>query len=139
MRLRGLVACCGLVVAHSLYAAPADDVKALMEQGKSAEAYAQAKKHPDQLGNPAFDFYFGIAAIDSGHAGEGVLALERYLLSFPDNLSARQQLARGYYLMGDDPRAREEFEALRKLNLPADEVAAIDRFLDSIRLRETRY
>ena len=142
MRFTGLLnvcTVCGLAVAQALYAAPADDVKTLMEQGKSADAYAQAKKHPDQLGNPEFDFYFGIAAIDAGHAGEGVLALERYLLSFPDNVSARQQLARGYYLMGDDPRAREEFEALRKLNPPPDVVAAIDRFLDSIRLRENRY
>ncbi len=122
-----------------LLAAPADEVKALMESDRAADAYALGKRTPDALGDPTFDFFFGIAAIDTGHAGEGVLALERYLLSFPDNVSARQQLARGYYLMGDDARAREEFEALRKLNPPADVVTAIDRFLDSIRLREDRY
>src|SRR6185436_16137744 len=71
------------------YAAPADDIKALVDQGKAAEAYAFGKKNPDQLGNPAFDFYFGVAAVDAGHAGEGVLALERYIANFPDNQAAR--------------------------------------------------
>jgi hypothetical protein len=139
MMLRGALACWGLAFAEVLFAAPADDVKALMEQGKPAEAYSEAKKHPDQLGIPAFDFYFGIVAIDAGHAGEGVLALERYLLNFPENVSARLQLARGYYVLNDDARAHDEFEALRKLNPPADVSAAIDKYLDSIRLRESRY
>jgi tetratricopeptide (TPR) repeat protein len=122
-----------------LLAAPSDDIKALVEHGKSADAYAEAKKHPDQFGDPAFDFYYGIAAIDTGNSGEGVLALERYLLNFPDNVSARLQLARGYFVLGEDARAREEFEALRRLNPPTDVGATIDRFLDAIRLRETRY
>ena len=128
-----------LSFAPALLAAPSDDIKALLEQGKAATAYVEGKKYPNQLGDPAFDFYFGIAAIDAGHPGEGVLALERYLLNFPDNLSARLQLARGYFLLGDDAQARVEFEDLRKLNPPADTTAAVDRFLDAIRLRETRY
>ena len=120
-------------------AAPADDVKALAQAGRAADAYALGKQHPDAMGDPAFDFFFGIAAIDSGHAGDGVLALERYVLVFPDNTSARLQLARGYFALGEDSRAREEFEELRKLNPPADVAATLDRFLDAIRLRETRY
>ncbi len=127
------------MLSHAAHAAPADDLKALVEQGKSADAYAEAKKHPDQIGDPAFDFFYGVAAIGSGHAGDGVLALERYLLNFPDNVSARLQLARGYFLLGEDARAREEFEALRQLKPPTDIATTIDRFLDAIRLRETRY
>ena len=110
-----------------------------MERGQAAQAYALGREHPESLGDPAFDFYFGIAAIDTGNAGEGVLALERYTLRFPDNVSARLQLARGYFALGEDARAREEFQTLRALNPPADVVATIDRFLDSIRLRESRY
>ncbi len=130
-----MVACVPL----ALFAAPPDDVKALMEAGKPAEAYAVGKQNPDSLGDPAFDFFFGVAAIESGHAGEGVLALERYILQYPDNVSARLQLARGYFALNEDARAREEFEGLRKLNPPAPVVATIDRYLDAIRLRETRY
>jgi hypothetical protein len=128
-----------LLASMAAIAAPSDDVKALVEQGKAGEAYALGKKNAAQFGDPGFDFYFGIAAVDSGHAGEGVLALERYLLNYPDNVSARLQLARGYYSLGEDARAREEFEALQKLNPPADVAATIARFLDAIRLRESRY
>src|ERR1700676_916207 len=133
------IACASVCFAPEVLAAPSDDIKTLLEQGNAAAAYAEGKKYPEQLGDPAFDFFFGIAAIDAGHAGDGVLALDRYLLSFPDNVSARLQLARGYYVLGDDAQARVEFEELRKLNPPADTAAAVDRFLDAIRLRETRY
>lgn len=115
------------------------EIRALLEAGRAAEAYARGRNAAESFGDPAFDFYFGVAAIDAGHAGDGVLALERYILAFPDNVSARMQLARGYFMLGEDGRAREEFEELRRLSPPADVRATIDRFLDAIRLRESRY
>src|SRR5262245_52948313 len=139
MQRWGLVGLWILLVASTVYAAPADDVQALLEKGDAAAAYELGRKNRDQLGNPAFDFYFGIAAIDSGHAGEGVLALERYVITFPDNLSARLQLARGYFALGEDVRARDEFEALRAQKPDPQTAATLDRFLDAIRLRESRY
>jgi len=127
-----------MISAGAVQAAPADDVKALLEQKKPLEAYNLGRANPDQLGNPIFDFFYGVAAIDAGHAGEGVLALERYLLSFPDNRSARFQLARGYYVLGEDQRARDEFQ-----NLLADatgtEKTTAERYLDAIKAREGRY
>jgi len=83
-----MCAALGVAAAPAL-AAPADEVQKLLESGRSAEAYALGKSHPQALGKPEFDFYFGIAAIDTGHAGEGVLALERYIVQFPDNDRAR--------------------------------------------------
>jgi len=130
---------CGAAAAGGLLAAPADDIKALLEKGDARAAYEQAKKHPDQFGDPAFDFYFGVAAINAGHAGEGVLALERYLLNFPGNLDARLELARGYFVLGEDARAREEFEAVSRLKPPPAVQAGIDRFLDALRSRESRF
>ena len=138
-KLLGLAALTALVVPTWALAAPADEVKALVEAGKMAPAYALGKQHREALGEPVFDFFFGVAAVDTGHAGEGVLALERYLLQFPENVSARLQLARGYFILGEDARAREEFTALRKLSPPPNVAATIDRFLDAIRLRESRY
>jgi len=134
-----VAALCGIFVAPGLLAAPADDVKSLLEQGDARAAYEHAKKHPDQLGDPAFDIYFGVAAINAGHAGEGVLALERYLLNFPANADARLELARGYFVLGEYARAREEFEAVSRLNPPPAVQAGIDRFLDAIRSRESRF
>lgn len=141
MQIRHLLALAAIAAAIPLaaQAAPADDVKALLDQGRAAEAYALAKKHTDQLGSPVFDFYFGVAAIDSGHAGEGVLALERYLANFPDNQAARLELARGYFVLGDDARAREEFDAVLKTKPPAAVEANVQRFMDAIRARESRY
>ena len=139
-RMIALVAgLCGIFVAPGLLAAPADDVKSLLEQGDARAAYEHAKKHPDQLGDPAFDIYFGVAAINAGHAGEGVLALERYLLNFPQNVDARLELARGYFVLGEYARAREEFEAVSRLNPPPAVQAGIDRVLDAIRSRESRF
>jgi hypothetical protein len=128
-----------LLSAASAQAAPADEIKALIENGNSPAAYTLGKKHPEQLGNPAFDFYFGIAAVDSGHAGEGVLALERYVVNFPDNRQARLELARGYFVLGEDLRAREEFSDILKTSPPPDVVANINRYLDAIRARESSY
>jgi hypothetical protein len=128
-----------LLFSNVSLAAPADEIKTLMEAGRTADAYAFGKNHPEALGEPAFDFFYGIAAIDTGHAGEGVLALERYLLNFPDNVSARLQLARGYFALGEDARAREEFSGVLQLKPPANVVATIERYLDAVRLRETRY
>src|SRR5690349_11553420 len=125
---------CGIAFAfaHAALAAPADDIKALVEKGDAKGAYELGKKNPEELGNPAFDFYFGVAAIDSGHAGEGVLALERYVVNFPDNYNARLELARGYFVMGDDQRAREEFSAVLKTNPPPAVAANIERFMDAL-------
>jgi hypothetical protein len=120
-------------------AAPADELRQLLEQGRAAQAYLLGKQHPNELGKPEFDFYFGIAATDSGHAGEGVLALERYVIQFPDNLQARLELGRAYFVLGELLRAREEFEAVQRLKPPSGVQANIDRFLDAITAQETRY
>ncbi len=137
MRLKLLAALLSVVCANA-FGAVADDIKALMEQNKFSEAYQLGKNNPDQLGDPLFDFYYGIAALDAGAPGEGVLALERYNLSYPDNRNARFNLARGYYILGEDQRARDEFEGLRS-GAASEELAAIERFLDAIRARESRY
>lgn len=119
--------------------APADEVRSLLDQGRAREAYDLARRHPEELGKPEFDFYYGIAAVDSGRAGEGVLALERYIVRFPDNDRARLELARAYFVLGELVRARDEFERVLRRDPPPQVQATIDRFMDSIRAQETRY
>src|SRR5437660_10796565 len=126
------VACAAALVVCSgaARAAPVDELRALLEQGKSAEAYALGRRHPEELGKPDFDFYYGIAAVDSGHAGEGVLALERYVVQYPENDRARLELARGYFVLGELVRAREEFESVLLTDPPPAVRAPIERVMD---------
>jgi len=119
------------------------DLQRLIELQSSASAqsaYAYAEQYrAEQEGDPDFDYYYGIAAIDSGRASTGVFALERVLALQPENHAARLELARGYFILEEYARSRAEFEAVRKLNPPAAVGARIDRFLDAIRLKEGRY
>lgn len=135
-RLMLLVSLSINMVAH---ATPVEDVRALLEKGKAKDAYQAGKAHPEQLGNTEFDFFFGIAAIDAGHSAEGVLALERYVLNVPGDARARLELGRGYFMEGDDARARDEFSTVLALNPPASVKATIQRYLEALREREGRY
>ncbi|MGH8764878.1 MAG: hypothetical protein ACRET8_04115, partial [Burkholderiales bacterium] len=134
-----LAALAWLGASSSSWAAPADELKALLDQRNPKDAYELAKQNPGEIGNPAFDFFFGIAAVDSGHAGEGVLALERYVVNFPGNLQGRLELARGYFVLGEDARAREEFNGVLKANPPPDVRANIERFINALDARQSSY
>jgi hypothetical protein len=127
-------------VATAAWAAPVDDLRGMVESGRSAEAYVTYCAGSDIVTRPeAFDLWCGAAAVDLGRAGEGVLALERYVLRFPDDARGRLELARGYFYAGDDLRAREEFEAVAKDHPPPDVQAGIDRYLNALETRESRY
>ena len=62
-----------------------------------------------RAGDPAFDYELAVAAIDSGHYGEAIIALQRVLAIQPGNAAARAELARAYALSGDIDTARSEF------------------------------
>ena len=130
-----LLAGATLAWALAAHAAPGDDVRRLVEQGRSEQAYILGAQHPELRGIREFDYYFGIAAIDAGHAGEGVLALDRVLARHPRDSSARMQFARGYLALGDDVRARQEFERALA-SAPAEAAVVIQSYLDLIRLHQ---
>lgn len=112
----------------------------LFEQGRSDQAYQHAQSIADQYeGDPRFDYYYGAAAIDAGDASNGVFALERVLLQEPDNNAARLELARGYYVLEEYARARQEFETVMENNPPESVSSKVEEYLDAIRLRESRY
>lgn len=132
----------GLILALALppaHPASPGELRALVEEGKADEAYRLGRATPEQLGDPAFDFAFGVAAIGAGKASEGVLALERFLLNYPDHEAARVELARGYFALGEDARAREEFEAALARKPPPAVAAVIEEFLAAIRVRAAKY
>lgn len=126
------------IASTSALADTTDDLRTLVEQGRHEAAYDLGSRHPELLGEPDFDYHFGIAATDSGHSGEGLLALERCLVLMPGNLAARAELARAYFVLGEDQRAREEFDIVLKA-APGDAVRrTVERYLDAIAVREAR-
>lgn len=128
-----------LFAALNAYGAVADDVRALLEKGRSREAYELGIRNQDRFGDPAFDMPFGMAAIDAGHPGSGVLALERYLLAYPASTNARLELGRGYYLLGEYDRAREVFNEVLQRNPPPEVRRKIDQFLVAVSERESLF
>jgi hypothetical protein len=131
--LVGLFGLLGTAVASDVVG----EMRRLLAAGDSAAAYELGEQNRQHLGDAAFDLVFGIAATENGNAGEAVLALERYLLEYPDDEPARLELARAYFVLGDDTRAREEFRNALKLKPPPEVAAAIDRYLDALSERAT--
>lgn len=126
--------------AATAQALPLDDLRVLVESGHADDAYVKFCATSDIVARPqGFDLWCGVAAVDLGRAGEGVLALERYVLRVPDDARARLELARAYFYAGDDARAREEFEAVAKENPPPEVQAGIDRYLAALHERQGRY
>jgi tetratricopeptide (TPR) repeat protein len=128
----------------------ASSLAALHFPAHAADAVvAQAKrlvdsKHPDQAydllaplqsdraGEPEYDYLLGISALDSGKAAEAVFAFERFLAVNPDNGPARLELARAYYEMGDIKASRQEFDAVKRQQVPEQASQAIQNYLSAI-------
>ena len=115
-------------------------LKQLFDSGNSQLAYNYALTElSENEGDPVFDYYYGAAAIDIGHASEGVFALERVLDSQPGHLAARLELARGYFILEEYSRSRAEFRLLLKANPPDDVAEKVYTYLDTMRGEEGRH
>jgi len=89
-----------------------------------------------RAGEPDFDYLLGLAAIDAGKLTRGVFALERVLAVKPDHPQARAEIARAYFLMGENRAARQEFEAVKASNPPTAVNNTVDKFLSALDQRE---
>ncbi|MDH5472670.1 MAG: surface lipoprotein assembly modifier [Gammaproteobacteria bacterium] len=104
------------------------------------QAYDYASQYLSQMeGDPYFDYLYGVSAIDTGHASQGVFALERVLFAFPEDHVTRLELARGYFILEEYARARQEFEIVLKISPPKGVQDTAQLFIDKIRLQEARY
>ncbi|MDH3354907.1 MAG: surface lipoprotein assembly modifier [Chromatiales bacterium] len=129
------------IFSSQLFAQPViEQLKSLSAKKQYSTAYQLAQKHRGDLeGESEFDFLYGVAAIDTGHVNEGVFALERVVFSNQKNHLARLELARGYFLQGDDIRSRQEFEKVLKVNPPTSVIDVVNKFMAAIRIRESQY
>jgi hypothetical protein len=137
---------CAIVALVAAFATPTalaqpatiDEVRRLVEAGRSEQAWPLCQSL-DRDAVAQADLWCGVAAVDLGRAGEGTLAIERYVLRFPEDVRARLELARAYFYAGDDVAARRGFEAVRAVDPPADVRAGIDRYLEALASREAQY
>ena len=105
-------------------------MKAMVAQGQSQQAYQLGQFHQDDLeGTPDFDFFYGMAAIDTGRIAEGTFALERVLYSNPKFQTARLELARAYYMLGQYPLARRHFQTVLDVSPPVSVIQRINAFM----------
>ena len=135
--LSTLVICSALALACASTGYAADAVitqaQQLIEKRDAQGAYNLLKPlEAQRAGDPEFDYLLGIAAVDSGRATEGVFALERVLAVNPGHVQARAELARAYFVLGENDTAQREFQSIEKQGVPDDVRTTIDRFLNAI-------
>ncbi len=105
----------------------------LHQTGKAQQAYQLLQSNADKYaGTVEYDYLLGQAAIDAGHPLEAVFALERVLDQSPDFAPARAELARAYFLIGENEAARLEFRQAQEAEMPAKSKELIARYLSTI-------
>lgn len=114
-----------------------DQVRAMLRDGKAAQAYAQLEPQEfKRAGEVEFDTLLGVAALDSGKPDRATLAFERVLAVNPNAAGVRLDMARAYFALGDLVRARQELETVSAQNPPASARVVIDKYLAAIDERE---
>ena len=124
------------------------DARVLIENGVYDEALdalrALAKTHPKRTD---ILFLLGLAAIERSEQPDttetdrdallvdAIMALRTILIDRPDLVRVRLELARAFFLNGDDGLARDHFERVLAGNPPSSVVANVQLFLDGIRAR----
>ena len=124
-----------LLVAQGVAQAQPDLARAerLIAQGRPKEALALLAPHEaTHAGRTEYDYLLGVAALESGEPSLATFVLERVLAIDPRHTAARLEMGRGYFAMGDDERARREFEAVLRTGPPPSQRAQIERYLERI-------
>lgn len=110
-------------------------IKELVAQGQFGRAYEQAVASEARYeGNPEFDFYYGMAALESSYFPEAIFAFERVVFAQPDNLRVRLELGRAHFLAGNYAAAEREFQRVQTRNPPPAVAANIATFLERIEI-----
>jgi len=105
----------------------------LLRAGRADEAYRLLEPlESERAGDQEFDYLLGLAAVDSGHAGRGMFALERVLAVNPNHPQARAEIARAHFMLGEHESARQEFNNALDRHPPEAAIATINRYMSAI-------
>lgn len=137
MRITQFLSTAILAIASvSASAASSSELETLLNSGRADEAFRVGTAASKPQGDRLFDYFLGVAAIDSGRGNEGVDLLRAYIAAHPGDLRAHLELARGYFLVNNLESARAEFLLVRKSPIPPQVAANIDSFLQAIDARK---
>ena len=133
-----------LTFSSQLYAADRERVyqeaRAQIAAGQPDKAYDLLSRHElDWAGEDAYDYLLGVAALDSGHAGEAIFSLQRLVTRRPAFSGARMELARAYFDIGDNELARVEFEQILAESPPENVRAAAGEYMQAIERNARSY
>lgn len=105
----------------------------LIERHEHAKAHELALQHVAQEeGDPEFDFYYGLAALETGRAEEASFVFERLVALYPENDRYRLEYARALYQIKRHEEAEKQFRVVLERNPPTAVAGNIERFIDHI-------
>ncbi len=105
----------------------------LQTAGEIKQAYQLLQTHADEnAGLFEYDYLLGQLALDSGKPVEAIFVLERALDQRPDFAPARAELARAYFLIGENKAAKNEFEKAQQAEMPAASKKLMERYILAI-------
>ena len=129
-------------------AAAEADLRALVDAGRFEEAIAALRPLLGQETiEPGALFLYGLASLEASQRpgrpdeeravllDEAIAAFHLMLVQRPDLVRVRLELARAFFLKGEDELARRHFEAVLAGGVPDAVAANVNLFLDEIRSR----
>ena len=129
-------------------AAVETDAGALVDAGRFEEAIVALRPLLEQETiEPSALFLYGLASLEASQRpgrpdeervvllDEAIAAFHLMLVQRPDLVRVRLELARAFFLKGEDELARRHFEAVLAGGVPDAVAANVNRFLDEIRSR----
>lgn len=129
-----------LLLCGATHAASPDSVaelNTLVANRQYNEAYILSQQLLDENeGDPNFDFLYGLAALETGHANEAVFAFERLVYVYPDQQRVKLELARAFYESNNLAASRDMFNEVLVTNPEEGVRRNIEAFLQAINERE---
>jgi len=116
-----------------VFHADIEKLKSFVDRAEFNDAFEYAKSIEDSyIGDTRFDFYFGLAAINTGHSQIASFAFERILLEKPNAPRVQLELARAYFYLKNFESSKKLFEQVLALKPPAQVEQKLRTFLSAI-------
>jgi tetratricopeptide (TPR) repeat protein len=136
--------CCLLVLSGAADVANSLSSGDLLEQARHAIAHGELDAAGDLLSRVEgddfdlndFDFLRGTLAMRRGDYGTAIAAFRAILRRSPGLQRVRLDLARAYFLAGDDAAARHHFDRAAAAGLPTRVQQRVDDYLDRMKRRK---